>query len=198
MRVTWSERETHDGSVVDTRSELASNRGIATVSYAQINYDDGDLAWVDEGWEVRRIEWLSAANAANACWGGVTVAPECEPADDAGVVDGSLSPSATWATDGAIIHAPAHMGVFGKLERLRLVTEPQAAQFTSFLGTVRVTNVLLDLLNTKQLALGRISAEYAQRIVAFDYSKYETASHRIVEETLRPFGESLGVNFFDD
>ena len=149
-------------------------------------------------WEVRRIEWLSAANAANACWGGVTVAPECGPADDGGVVDGSLSPSDTWATDGAIIHAPAHMGVFGKLERLRLVTEPQAAQFTSFLGTVRVTNVLLDLLNTKQLALGRISAEYAQRIVAFDYSKYETASHRIVEETLRPFGESVGVIFFDD
>ena len=103
-----------------------------------------------------------------------------------------------WPTDGATIHAPAHMGVFGKLQRLRLVTEPQAAQFTSFLGTVRVTNVLLDLLNTKQLALGRISAEYAQRIVAFDYSKYETASHRIVEETLRPFGESVGVNFFDD
>ena len=61
VRVTWSERETHDGSVVDTRSELASNRGIATVSYAQINYDDGDLAWVDEGWEVRRIGWLVEA-----------------------------------------------------------------------------------------------------------------------------------------
>lgn len=149
-------------------------------------------------WEMRRIEWLSAANAANACWGGVTVASECALADDGGGVGESLSPSETWATDGATIHAPAHMGVFGKLERLRLVTEPQAAQFTSFLGTVRVTNVLLDLLNTKQLALGRISAEYAQRIVAFDYSKYETASHRIVEETLRPFGESVGVNFFDD
>ena len=53
---------------------------------------------------------------------------------------------------------------------------------------MRVTNVLLDLLNTRQLALGRISAEYAQRIVAFD--QYETASHRIVEETLRPLGEA--------
>ena len=118
--------------------------------------------------------------------------------DDADVVNGALSPSETWATDGAVIHAPAHMGAFAKLERLRLVTEPQAAQFTSFLGTVRVTNVLLDLLNTKQLALGRISAEYAQRIAAFDFSKYETASHRIVEETLRPFGESVGVIFFED
>ena len=66
VRVTWSERETHDGSVVDTRSELASNRGIATVSYAQINYDDGDLAWVDEGWEVRRIGWLVEAPAVAA------------------------------------------------------------------------------------------------------------------------------------
>lgn len=149
-------------------------------------------------WEVRRIEWLSAANAANACWGGVTVASESATADDTGFADGAPSPSETWATDGAVIHAPAHMGAFAKLERLRLVAEPQTAQFTSFLGTVRVANVLLDLLNTKQLALGRISAEYAQRIVAFDFSKYETASQRIVEETLRPFGESVGVNFFDD
>lgn len=144
-------------------------------------------------WEVRRIEWLSAANAANVCWGGVTVASDLASID----VTGSAFSSETWATDGAIIHAPAHMGAFGKLERLRLVAEPQTAPFTSFLGTVRVTNVLLDLLTTGHLVLSRISAEYAQRIVTFDFSKYESASRRIVEDTLCPFGKSVGVSFDD-
>lgn len=146
-------------------------------------------------WEMRRIDWLSVANVANACWGGVTIASSSLPMDAS---DEVLSPSDTWATDGAVVHAPAHMGAFVKLERLRLVAEPQTAPFTSFLGTVRLTNVLLDLLSTGQLALGRVSAEYAQRIVAFDFSKYESASHRIVEETLRPFGKSASVYFFDD
>ena len=66
VRVTWSEGATHDGSVVDTRSELASNRGSGTLSYAQVEYDDGDRAWVDESWEVRRIGPPAEAPAAAA------------------------------------------------------------------------------------------------------------------------------------
>jgi hypothetical protein len=138
-------------------------------------------------WEAHRVEWLRAASVANACWDGVALASSQPVADDAA--------AQTWATDGAVLHAPAHMAAFATLEQLRLVAEPQTAQFSCFLSTVRVTNVLLELLHSHRLVLNRISAEYAQRIAAFDFSKYESAGERIVADTLRPFGETVGVSF---
>lgn len=144
-------------------------------------------------WEARRVEWLCVVSVANGCWDGMAIASNQQPtalADDH--ADGAVQ---TWATDGAVLHAPAHMGAFATLEQLRLVAEPQTAQFSCFLSTVRVTNVLLELLHSHRLVLNRISAEYAQRIAAFDFSKYESAGERIVADTLRPFGETVGVCF---
>ena len=144
-------------------------------------------------WEARRVEYLRVASAANGCWDGMAIASNQQPsalADDH--ADGAVQ---TWATDGAMLPAPAHMGAFATLEQLRLVAEPQTTQFSCFLSTVRVTNVLLELLHSHRLVLNRISAEYAQRIAAFDFSKYESAGERIVADTLRPFGETVGVCF---
>jgi len=145
-------------------------------------------------WEARRVEYLRVASVANGCWDGMAIASNQQPpalADDH--ADGAVVQ--TWATDGAVLHAPAHMGAFATLEQLRLVAEPQTTQFSCFLSTVRVTNVLLELLHSHRLVLNRISAEYAQRIAAFDFSKYESAGERIVADTLRPFGETVGVCF---
>lgn len=143
-------------------------------------------------WEARRVEWLCAASVANGCWDGVAIASSqlAAPTDvDAGHA------AQTWAADGAVLHAPAHMGAFATLEQLRIVAEPQTAPFSCYLSTVRVTNVLLELLHSDRLVLNRISAEYAQRIATFDFCKYECAGDRIVADTLRPFGETVGVCF---
>ena len=175
-------------------------------------------------WEVRRVDWLSSTSAANACWDGVALASNrspaplgnlrkpCEGEDETSGVpqgfregedgedvsdDGGDDVAETWAANGALVHAPAHMATFVTLERLRLVSEPQTSPFSSYLSTVRVTNVVLELLLTKRLVLGRISADYAQRIVAFDFSKYETAAARIVVDTLNPFGQNVGL-FFEE
>ena len=150
-------------------------------------------------WEARRVEWLCAASAANSCWDGVAIASSHQPAaadaDADAAADAEHAAAQTWAADGAVIHAPAHMGAFATLERLRLVAEPQSGQFTCYLSTVRVTNVLLELLHSNRLVLNRISAEYAQRIATFDFCKYECAGDRIVADTLRPFGKTVGVSF---
>lgn len=139
-------------------------------------------------WEMRRIDWLCATNAANTCWDGVALS-SC--ANDApGVRD-----EATWATAGVLVHAPAHIGTFATLERVHLVGEVQTAPYSCHMATVRVANVLLELLRTQRLVLDKISAEYATRIAASDYAKYESARRRIVEDTLKPFGEVVGVSY---
>lgn len=168
-----------DDEVFDVCSRLVDSH----VHFAQV-----------ASWEARRVEWLCAVSAANGCWDGVTLASSGPVVIDDADADAEDSVH-TWATDGAVIHAPAHMSVFATLEQLRLVAEPQTAPFSCFLSTVRVINVLLELLHSNRLVLNHISAEYAQRIAAFDFSKYESAGHRIVSDTLRPFGETVGVCF---
>ena len=141
-------------------------------------------------WEVRRIDWLCAANAANTCWDGVALsAREGDGCGDA------RDEATTWATTGVLVHAPAHIGTFATLERVHLVGEVQTAPYSCHMATVRVANVLVELLRTRRLVLDKISAEYAARIAAFDYAKYESARRRIVEDTLKPFGEVVGVSY---
>ena len=114
-----------------------------------------------------------------ACWGGVALASESATADDtAAAHDGAPSPSETWATGGA---ARARARAHGRLRHARARAPggraADRALHSCFLGTVRVANVLLDLLNATQLALGlhKIGAEYAHRIAASDFAKYESA-----------------------
>ena len=104
-------------------------------------------------WEIRRIDWLCSTNAANACWDGVVLTSS---ENEEGVHDGSA-----WATGGALVHAPAHMGAFATHERVRLVGEVQTSPFSCYIGAVRVTNVLLELLRTGRLVLDKIGTALA-------------------------------------
>ena len=138
-------------------------------------------------WESRRIDWLSATSACNVCWDGVVVAPSTAHSAPESTSDGE------WALGGAPIQAPAHQGMFATTERVRLVAEPPRVAFSCQLSTVRTTNAVLELLVSKRLPLHKIGSEYARRVAAFDYSKYESAGQRILADTLEPFGVQVGV-----
>ena len=48
---------------------------------------------------------------------------------------------------------------------------------------------MIDLLHERRLPLNRVSATYANRILTFDFCKYERAARNILEETVRPWHE---------
>ena len=176
-----------------------------------VNFSDAEVADVWErmaeshvqlleycNWESRRIEWLSATSACNACWDGVVVVPSLAAASAAGAEDDDAQASAPrpegeWPLGGVAVQAPAHQGVFACAERVRLAAEPPRVAFSCQLSTVRAINVVHELLVSKRLPLHKIGSEYARRIAAFDYSKYESAGQRILKDTLVPFGERVGV-----
>ena len=142
------------------------------------------------------VSGVNAANTVNSANGTLASANGTNTANTANAqIPEADASSGEWATGGALVHAPAHMGTFTSPDRLRLVEEIQTAPFSCFLSPVRVTNALLRLLRTRRLVLNKISAEYARRIAAFDFAKYESASDRIVEQTLQPFGEAVGVTY---
>ena len=138
-------------------------------------------------WESRRIDWLSATSACNACWDGLVVSPAAGDGGDA------APPEGEWAPGGVAVQAPAHQGVFACAERVRLVGEPPRVAFSCQLSTVRAIGVVLELLTSKRLLRHKIGSEYARRVAAFDYSKYESAGQRILADTLVPFGVQVGV-----
>ena len=122
-------------------------------------------------WQRRRVSWLTAANPAHRCWCGVGI-------DTGGV-------------DGALVHAPAHMRRFDGEERVRVVLEPQEVAFSCFLSTAGVANVVIELLQTHRLPVNRIDAAYANRILTFDFCKYESAARNILEDTVRPWCDRM-------
>ena len=121
-------------------------------------------------WQRRRVAYLAAVNPANRCWCGVAVGT---------------------GVDGALVHAPAHMRRFDCEERVRLVRETEEAFFTCFLSAAGVANVVIDLLDKQRLPLHRIDAGYAERILTFDFCKYESAARNILEDTVRPWCERV-------
>jgi len=119
-------------------------------------------------WQQRRIEYLGSVNAANCCWCGVAL---------------------TTDPDGALLHAPAHMRSLACPERVRVVLKTEEAPFACYLSVVGVANLVIDLLDQRRLPLNRVSATYANRILTFDFCKYERAARNILEETVRPWYE---------
>jgi len=117
-------------------------------------------------WQRRRVAWLSSANSANRCWCGLAV--------DTGF-------------SGGLLHAPAHMRSFSTSERVRVVLETQEVPFSCYLSEVSVCNVAIGLLDTRRLCLNQISASYSNRIMTWDFAKYETAASRILEDVVRPW-----------
>ena len=121
-------------------------------------------------WQRRRVSWLTAANPAHRCWCGVGLST---------------------GVDRTLLHAPAHMRRFAGEERVRVVLETQEVPFSCYLSTVGVANVVLELLHTRRLPLNRIDAAYANRILTFDFCKYENAARNILEDTVRPWCERM-------
>lgn len=122
----------------------------------------------------RRIGWLVTTNAAHQCWCGLELS--------------------TGGVDGALVHAPAHMRTLAGEERVRLVREPHAASYACYLSAVSVANLLDALLREEHLPLNRVSATYANRILTFDFCKYERAARNILEDTVRPWHERMRLS----
>ena len=125
-------------------------------------------------WQQRRITWLKAASADNCAWCGVSLSTGVE---------------------GALLHAPAHMRVFSCDERVRLVLDKSEAAFAHYLSTVAVANTVIELLHRRWLQLHRIDSTYANRVLAHDFCKYETAAQRILEDTVAPWAERVKQHF---
>lgn len=117
-------------------------------------------------WQRRRVSWLASANSANRCWCGVSTGTGVE---------------------GILVHAPAHMRRFSGEERVRLLLETQEVPFSCYLSSSGVANVILELLHGRRLPLNRIAATYANRILTFEFCKYENAARTILEDTIRPW-----------
>lgn len=120
-------------------------------------------------WQQRRIAWLASANAANRCWSGLALA--------------------TGIADGQVVQAPAHMRSLAGEQRVRIVVETEETPFACLLSTVAVADLTVELLHERHLPLNRISAAYADRVLTFDFCKYESAARNILEETVRPWHE---------
>ena len=121
-------------------------------------------------WQVRRIHWLAATNSAHQCWCGLAL---------------------TTGFVGRVANAPAHMRSFAKGERVRVLVETQEAAFACYLASACVTNLLIELLTDGHLVLNRFDAGYANRILTFDFCKYETVARRILDEDVRPWVERM-------
>ena len=74
-------------------------------------------------------------------------------------------------------------------ERVRVVRETGEVPFACYLSAVGVANIVIDLLHKRRLPLNRMSATYADRILTFDFCKYERAARNILEDTVRPWHE---------
>ena len=122
-------------------------------------------------WQQRRIAWLASANAANRCWCGLALAT--------GVVDG-----ASWCTRRRICAAWRV-----RAARARCASRRRRPPLRAYLSAVGVADLVVDLLHERRLPLNRMSAAYADRILTFDFCKYERAARNILEETVWPWHE---------
>ena len=125
-------------------------------------------------WQQRRITYLKALNVANCAWCGVSLG--------AGV-------------DGTLLHAPAHMRMFSSEERVRVLLDKCEMPFTHRLSTVSVANLVIELLHSRRLQLHRVDAAYANRVMTYDFCKYETAARNILEDTVVPWAERTKRHF---
>jgi hypothetical protein len=117
-------------------------------------------------WQRRRVSWLSSTNAANRCWCGLSLSTD---------------------VCGVIVQAPAHMRSFVGDVRVHVVRETQEVPFVCYLSAASVANAVIELLHTKRLPLNCVSAAYANRILTYDFCKYERAARNIIEDTVRPW-----------
>jgi hypothetical protein len=130
--------------------------------------------------EMRRLNWLLSAPIDSPCWSGlVVVADSCDH-----------------AFDERILTPPSHLGAFAT-GRLRVSADPKSLHtaFSCGLATVRVARLLVHLLRDSHLPVDQLGVTFANRIVVYEFAKYEHATLRIEDETLVPFGELVSVPY---
>jgi hypothetical protein len=125
-------------------------------------------------WQQARVTYLKASNVANCAWCGVSLST---------------------GVDGTLLHAPAHMRVFMRDERVRLVLDKGDVPFAHYLSTVAVANLVIELLHRRWLQLHQIDSGYANRVMTYDFCKYETAARSILEDTVGPWAERTKRHF---
>ena len=125
-------------------------------------------------WQQRRITYLKASNVAHCAWCGVSLST---------------------GVDGTLLHAPAHMRVFSSEERMRVLLDKGDMPFAHYLSTVGVANLVIELLHSRRLQLHRVDAAYANRVMTYDFCKYETAARNILEDTVVPWAERTKRHF---
>jgi hypothetical protein len=125
-------------------------------------------------WQQRRITYLRASQVAHAAWCGVSLST---------------------GVDGTLLHAPAHMRVFSSEDRVRLIVFKGEVAFAHYVSTVGVANVVIELLHSRRLQLHRIDSTYANRVMTYDFCKYETAARNILEDTVGPWAERMKQHF---
>jgi len=125
-------------------------------------------------WQQRRITYLKALNVANCAWCGVSLST---------------------GVDGTLLHAPAHMRMFSSEERVRVILNKGDMPFAHYLSTVAVANLVIELLHSRRLQLHRVDSGYANRVMTYDFCKYETAARSILEDTVGPWAERTKQHF---
>jgi len=100
--------------------------------------------------------------------------------------------------DGNVVQPPAHIGAFGPDGRARVVVDPHSVQCALATtaprgGEAWVLSAFANILMSGALSLSAIGVEYAHRVVGYEYAVYEAALLKLFEQSLRPYGERVGL-----
>lgn len=130
--------------------------------------------------EMRRLNWLLSAPLDSPCWSGLVITPD----------------SCDHAFDERVLTPPAHLGSFAT-GRLRVTADPRSLHtaFSCGLATVRVARLLTQLLRGGHLPVDKLGMTFANRVVVYEFAKYEHATLRIEGDTLVAFGKLVGVPY---
>lgn len=94
------------------------------------------------------------------------------------------------------ITPPAHLGVFhNDGAPVHLTSVESGSDVASPLPAVRLCRTIATLLAEGVLRLSDLGERFAQRILALEYAKYESAVLRIMRDTLHPFAYEIAIPF---
>lgn len=138
--------------------------------------------------EIYRTTYLleERDNPYHACWSGIVLASE------------SQCQQQHHRNSRFALTAPSYLGVFNNPTGAVHLTEDETictATFTNELPVVRLGRIMTALIENNHLCMCSLGEQFAQRILALEYAKYEGAVLRIMRDVLHPFGYEIGIPF---
>lgn len=134
--------------------------------------------------EIHRIDLILSEEFTydHPVWSGVTLVDEDQPPPHGSLV--ALTP-------------PSHLGVFGRGRAVHFCEDVSSASspFVAPLPMVRLGMIGSLLFERGELCIAQLGEQFAQRMLALEYAKYESAVLRIMRDDLSSFGEECGVPF---